>query len=41
VLVDLDWLDHCPLFDPLREHPRFVELRATVRARCEQIWVVS
>jgi serine/threonine-protein kinase len=41
VLVDLDWLDRCPLFDPLRQDPRFVELRAKVRARCEQIWAVG
>jgi serine/threonine protein kinase/TolB-like protein len=38
VLVDLDWLDNCPLFEGLRDDPRFVELRAEVRARCEQIW---
>lgn len=41
VLVDLDWLDRCPLFDPLRQDPRFVELHGTVRARCEQIWAVG
>jgi serine/threonine protein kinase/tetratricopeptide (TPR) repeat protein len=41
VLVDLDWLDHCPLFEPLRQDPRFVALRTTVRARCEQIWAAG
>ncbi len=41
VLVDLDWLDHCPLFDPLRRDPRFIELHGTVRARCQQIWTLS
>jgi serine/threonine protein kinase/TolB-like protein len=41
VLVDLDWLDHCPLFDPLRRDPRFIELRGKIRARCEQIWALG
>jgi serine/threonine protein kinase/TolB-like protein len=41
VLVDLDWLDRCPLFDPLRQDQRFVDLRAKVRERCEQIWAVG
>ncbi|PRQ02552.1 Serine/threonine-protein kinase PknL [Enhygromyxa salina] len=41
VLVDLDWLDNCPLFDDLRHDPRFVTLRAKVRARCEQIWAAG
>jgi serine/threonine protein kinase/tetratricopeptide (TPR) repeat protein len=37
VLVDLDWLDHCALFEPLRNEPRFVELRAEVKRRGEPI----
>jgi TolB-like protein/tRNA A-37 threonylcarbamoyl transferase component Bud32 len=37
-LVDLAWLDGCPLFDFLREEPRFIEVRSRVRARCEAIW---
>jgi serine/threonine-protein kinase len=41
VLVDLDWLDHCPLFDPMRQDPGFLELRGKVRARCEQIWALG
>lgn len=27
---DLGWLDGCPLLEPLRASPRFVELRAAV-----------
>jgi TolB-like protein len=38
VLVDLAWLDGCPLFEFVRDEPRFVEVRARVRARCEAIW---
>ncbi|KIG15137.1 Serine/threonine protein kinase [Enhygromyxa salina] len=41
VLVDLDWLDRCPLFQDLRDDPRFAALRALVRRRCEQIWSVG
>jgi serine/threonine protein kinase/tetratricopeptide (TPR) repeat protein len=37
VLVDLDWLDHCPLFQRLRSDPRFVALRAEVKRRGEPI----
>ncbi len=38
VLVDLAWLDGCPLFAFVRDDPRFIELRARVRDRCEAIW---
>ncbi|WP_181233887.1 protein kinase domain-containing protein [Enhygromyxa salina] len=41
VLVDLDWLDNCPLFVDVRQDPRFAALRAVVRGRCEQIWAVG
>ncbi|MFO7563753.1 MAG: protein kinase [Enhygromyxa sp.] len=41
VLVDLAWLDGCPLFEFVRDDPRFVELRARVRARCEAIWAAD
>ncbi len=37
-LVDLAWLDGCRLFDFVRDEPRFVQLRAKVRERCEAIW---
>ena len=37
-LVDLVWLDLCPLLAFVREEPRFVELRARVRARAQAIW---
>ncbi|NVB40726.1 protein kinase [Pseudenhygromyxa sp. WMMC2535] len=38
VLSDIDWLDHCPLLDPLRDDPRFRAIRATVYGRCKLIW---
>ncbi|WP_346017083.1 protein kinase [Pseudenhygromyxa sp. WMMC2535] len=39
VLVDLDWLEHCPLFDRLRARLAFEGIRALVRSRAEAIWV--
>lgn len=38
VLVDLDWLEHCPLFSPLRERPEFDAVRVVVRGRAEGVW---
>jgi serine/threonine-protein kinase len=32
-LIDLVWLDRCPLFDPLRADPRIVQVRADVADR--------
>lgn len=40
LLVDLDWLDRCPLLEPLRERPSFLAARGRVQARCEEIWSV-
>lgn len=41
VLVDIDWLDHCPLFGPLRGEPRFEALRAEVERRGQPITTTS
>ncbi len=38
ILVDLTWLDSCPLLAPLRERPGFRSARDLVRARAEGIW---
>ena len=38
VLVDLQWLEHCPLFASLREHPRYETVRQIVRRRAEAVW---
>jgi TolB-like protein/predicted Ser/Thr protein kinase len=38
VLVDLDWLDHCPLLDRLRERDEFVRARMIVADRADAIW---
>ncbi len=38
VLVDLDWLEHCPLFERLRHRPRFEAIHQIVRRRAEAIW---
>jgi TolB-like protein len=36
-IFDLAWMDLCPLFEPLREHPRFRASRAAVEARAAVI----
>ncbi|HWB74568.1 MAG TPA: protein kinase [Nannocystaceae bacterium] len=41
VLVDLHWLDRCPLLAPLRARPEFKALREKVKQRAEAIWQVG
>ena len=36
--VDADWLEHCPALDPLRSHPDFTAMVASVRMRADAIW---
>jgi serine/threonine-protein kinase len=38
VLVDLDWMDHCPLLEPLRAMADWEEIRRRVRTRAEAVW---
>ncbi|ATB35246.1 hypothetical protein CYFUS_000658 [Cystobacter fuscus] len=38
VLIDLEWIEHCPALEPLRALPGFMEGRRKVRARVEAIW---
>jgi serine/threonine-protein kinase len=38
VLVDLDWIDRCPLIAAVRERPQFAEWRRAVALRCEDVW---
>jgi serine/threonine protein kinase/tetratricopeptide (TPR) repeat protein len=38
VLVDLEWLEYCPLFEPLRTRPEFESARNLVRSRAEGVW---
>ncbi|PRQ03445.1 Serine/threonine-protein kinase StkP [Enhygromyxa salina] len=38
VLLDLDWLEYCPLLGPLRERAQFEAARALVRGRAEAVW---
>jgi len=40
-LVDLDWLDHCPVLGELRTRPAWKRLRQRVSQRAEQIWTVA
>jgi len=35
-LIDVAWIDLCPLFDMLRDHERFVEARARVALRADE-----
>lgn len=41
ILVDLHWLDRCPVIAPLRGEPGFAAIREVVRLRAESIWAVS
>jgi serine/threonine-protein kinase len=36
-LVDLEWLDHCPMFDALRAEGRFLAVRAHVGERVSRV----
>jgi serine/threonine-protein kinase len=36
-LIDLHWVDRCPLFEPLRSEPRFLAVRARVAQRAEDV----
>lgn len=40
VLVDLDWLDRCPVLAPLRQRSDWSHTRQIVRTRAESIWVI-
>lgn len=39
-LVDLQWLEKCPLVKPLHPEPRFAAIRQRVRDRAEPLWRV-
>lgn len=36
-LLDLDWMDRCPLLQPLRESPEFLERRSVVKERADAV----
>jgi len=38
MLYDADWLERCPLLDPLRREPAFEEIQQRVRQRADRIW---
>jgi serine/threonine protein kinase len=38
VLVDLDWLEHCPLLDRLRDRDEYARARMIVADRADAIW---
>ncbi len=40
-LVDIDWLEHCPVLDCVRARPEYPAMRHRVRARAEAIWLVE
>jgi eukaryotic-like serine/threonine-protein kinase len=37
-LIDVTWMDRCPLLAPLRAHSRFAAARAVVSARIDDMW---
>jgi eukaryotic-like serine/threonine-protein kinase len=39
-LIDLAWMDGCPLLDECRQDPAFAELRATVAARARAVHAI-
>ena len=39
-LVDLAWLQRCPVLDSLRDDPRYLEALGKTRARAEALWQV-
>lgn len=40
VLVDIDWLNRCPLLVEVRAMPRFDEVLSRVRARADALWML-
>jgi serine/threonine-protein kinase len=36
-LVDINWVDRCPLLEPMRNHDRFTALRTIVASRAAQV----
>ena len=36
-LIDVGWMDLCPILEPIREHPVFCEVRRAVRARANEV----
>ncbi len=39
-LMDVAWLDHCPLFETLRKEPRFLAAHAIVKARADAVLAI-
>ena len=37
-LIDVFWLDRCPVLGPIRDDPRFAKVRALVAQRAAEIW---
>lgn len=37
-LIDIEWLDRCPLLEPLRVRPEMAAIREAVRARAHTVW---
>jgi serine/threonine-protein kinase len=40
-LIDLEWINRCPLFEPIRKEPRFLEVRKHVRERVREMWAAN
>jgi serine/threonine-protein kinase len=38
ILVDLEWMDRCPLLEEVRAMPEFADARRRVHARAHAIW---
>ena len=36
-LLDLFWLDHCPLFEGLTDHPSYRRVRENTQARADRV----
>jgi len=40
-IVDIEWLNRCPLLEPIRKEPRYQEVRKQMRERVREMWTAA